>query len=90
MPRAKDPTTPTIRKRATRKSGSAPALTGRTTLTFARFVKAEQRAALIAEAAFFRAERRGFAPGHEVEDWLAAESEVDDKLLRSAESGPPD
>ena len=27
-------------------------------------------------AAFFRAERRGFAPGYEVEDWLAAEAEV--------------
>jgi len=24
----------------------------------------------IAEAAYFRAERRGFAPGHELEDWL--------------------
>ncbi len=27
-------------------------------------------------AAFFRAERRGFAPGHEFEDWLAAEAEI--------------
>lgn len=32
---------------------------------------------LIAEAAYFRAEQRGFEPGHELEDWLAAESEVD-------------
>jgi hypothetical protein len=31
----------------------------------------------IARAAYARAERRGFAPGHEVEDWLAAEREVD-------------
>ena len=31
----------------------------------------------IAQAAYFRAERRGFEPGHELEDWLAAESEVD-------------
>jgi hypothetical protein len=29
-----------------------------------------------AVAAFFRAEARGFAPGHELEDWLAAEREV--------------
>jgi len=42
---------------------------------------------LIAEAAFFRAEKRGFSPGHEVEDWLAAESEVDAKLLHAVESG---
>jgi hypothetical protein len=39
-----------------------------------------RRRALIAEAAFFRAERRGFAPGYETEDWLAAEVEVDTAL----------
>lgn len=32
--------------------------------------------AMIAEAAYFRAEKRGFAPGHELEDWLAAEAEI--------------
>jgi len=26
-------------------------------------------------AAYLRAERRGFAPGYEIEDWLAAEAE---------------
>lgn len=39
----------------------------------------ESREARIAEAAYWRAERRGFAPGHELEDWLHAEREVDDK-----------
>jgi hypothetical protein len=29
----------------------------------------------IAVAAYFRAEKRGFAPGGELEDWLAAETE---------------
>lgn len=37
----------------------------------------EQRLALIAEAAYFRAERRGFSGGSELEDWLQAEAEVD-------------
>jgi hypothetical protein len=37
----------------------------------------EGRQALIAEKAYLRAERRGFTPGHETEDWLAAEVEVD-------------
>lgn len=37
----------------------------------------EDRQRLIAKAAYFRAERRNFEPGHELEDWLAAESEVD-------------
>ncbi|MGO9513088.1 MAG: DUF2934 domain-containing protein [Steroidobacteraceae bacterium] len=35
----------------------------------------------IAEAAYFRAERRGFAPGHELEDWLAAEREINERLV---------
>jgi DUF2934 family protein len=37
----------------------------------------ESRAARIAEAAYWRSERRGFAPGQELDDWLAAEKEVD-------------
>ena len=45
----------------------------------------ESRHALIAEAAYLRAERRGFIPGHETEDWLAAEVEVD-ALLRVGQS----
>jgi hypothetical protein len=39
--------------------------------------EAAQRHALIAEAAYLRAEQRHFEPGHEVEDWLAAESAID-------------
>jgi len=42
----------------------------------------QQRAALIARAAYFRAMDRGFAPGDELADWLAAEAEVDAELLR--------
>jgi Protein of unknown function (DUF2934) len=35
------------------------------------------RRALIAQTAYFRAERRGFAAGGEERDWLEAEAEVD-------------
>ncbi len=38
-------------------------------------VKADFTAA-VAERAYFRAQERGFAPGHEVDDWLVAEREV--------------
>lgn len=41
------------------------------------FDPASSREALIATAAYYRAEQRGFAPGHEVEDWLAAEQQID-------------
>ena len=30
----------------------------------------------IAEVAYFRAKQRNFEPGHELEDWVEAESEV--------------
>jgi hypothetical protein len=36
-----------------------------------------ERRALIAKLAYFRAEQRAFQAGHELEDWLAAELEVD-------------
>jgi len=35
-----------------------------------------RREAMVAEAAYFYAEARGFEPGHELEDWLAAEDQV--------------
>jgi hypothetical protein len=37
----------------------------------------DERHRLIARAAYFRSEYRGFAPGYELEDWLWAEREVD-------------
>jgi hypothetical protein len=37
----------------------------------------DSREARIAERAYWRAERRGFEPGHELEDWLHAEREID-------------
>lgn len=40
------------------------------------------RGTMIAEAAYYRAERRSFTPGHELEDWLAAEAEIDSRLVR--------
>ena len=39
------------------------------------------RAVMVAEAAYYRAERRGFAPGAELEDWFSAEAEIE-RLLR--------
>jgi hypothetical protein len=68
---------PAVRRTITRKS-AAPAA--------AHPVGAEARRAMIAERAYLRAERRGFAPGREAEDWLAAEAEID-SLLKAARAG---
>lgn len=38
--------------------------------------RAADRREMIATAAYFRAQRRGFEPGHEQEDWFAAETEI--------------
>jgi Protein of unknown function (DUF2934) len=40
----------------------------------------EDRAVSISKLAYLKAERRGFEPGHELEDWLAAENDVDQRL----------
>jgi hypothetical protein len=50
------------------------------------------REARIAEAAYWRAERRGFGPGHELDDWLEAEREIDRRLAMGVGKGdvPPD
>lgn len=40
-------------------------------------ISAEERRAMIEQAAYFRAEKRGFAPGEALQDWLAAEAEID-------------
>ena len=43
-------------------------------------IDSERRRQMVAAAAYFRAERRGFDPGHELEDWVAAEAAVDAQL----------
>jgi len=42
----------------------------------------EERWRLIAVAAYYKAEKRDFAPGREVDDWLESEREVDELLGR--------
>lgn len=43
-------------------------------------VSPEQRYHMISTAAYYLAERRGFAVGYEAQDWISAEAEVDAKL----------
>jgi len=41
---------------------------------------AETKRRLIAEIAYFAAQRRGFSPGYELDDWLEAEQEVETSM----------
>jgi len=47
----------------------------------------EERYGMIAEAAYYRAKRRGFARGSEFDDWLAAEAEIERLLAGREETG---
>ena len=65
-------------KRARRPQPPLPSIVTR---SFA-CVEPREREAMIAESAYFRSAHRGFESGHEVDDWVAAESEIDAALAR--------
>jgi hypothetical protein len=54
-----------------------------------RVIDVGGRQTLIATAAYYRAQARGFEAGHELEDWVAAERDVDLALVaeRVADQG---
>ena len=47
-------------------------------------LSAQDRLRMIESAAYFQAERHGFTPGRAIEDWLAAESEIDALIAATA------
>jgi hypothetical protein len=69
-----------------RAKATTPRAKSTTTASAAVAVSEDVRRGMIAEGAYLRAERRGFAPGHEAADWLAAEAEVD-ALLKARHGG---
>jgi Protein of unknown function (DUF2934) len=52
-------------------------------------VSAEVRRLMICEAAYYLAEQRSFEVGHELNDWLAAEEQVDRALAAARVGQPP-
>ena len=60
----------------------ASALPDSAAIAGAAFVEPERRRAMIAEAAYYKAEKRSFEPGCELEDWCAAEGDIDAMLTR--------
>ena len=45
-------------------------------------ISPQEKWQLIAQAAYLKAEKRGFIPGFENQDWLEAEAEVERRLSR--------
>lgn len=69
--KAPEPTKPTEAAKTNKATGAKPAV-----LTPAERMK------MIAEAAYYLAEKRGFSGGNELTDWVAAEKQVDAILSR--------
>ncbi len=69
-------------------AATAPGKTRRKTATTAKSAKPrqaitpEERQRLIAQAAYLRAESRGFTGGSPEQDWLEAEIEIDAMLMK--------
>jgi hypothetical protein len=84
---AKTVSAKTVRRTAKKASGSERtddpamvALESETATGATSSIDPEVRRQMVAAEAYFRAERRGFAAGQEVEDWIAAESVVDSRF----------
>jgi hypothetical protein len=68
-------------RKGKRSRGAQPPINSLVTRSSA-YVEPQEREAMIAESAYFRSAHRGFEPGHEVDDWLASEAEIDAALAR--------
>ena len=53
---------------------------GASAMDAAQDLRAEQRADMISQAAYYRAQHRDFEEGSELEDWLQAEAEIERML----------
>ena len=72
-----------VKKAAPKKAAvkkTAPKAGQRASATAPSRITHEERWRMIAEAAYWRAEKRGFSGSGEVEDWLAAEADIDGQL----------
>jgi hypothetical protein len=77
---AKKPVTPdeiSAKKTAKKKAPARRVKRGASTTIDPRSIDHDTRRSLVATEAYYRAERRGFTAGHELEDWVAAERAID-------------
>jgi len=70
----------TARKKALAKRSTSRKPVTAKSPAFKHSIDAGARHAMIAQAAYFRAEHRGFAHGEELDDWLEAEREISRSL----------
>ena len=78
----KQPTQKKATAKKTTKKGATHSSKATKSSTRTIDISAEERWRMIATAAYLKAEARNFAPGHETDDWLQAEKEVDALIKR--------
>ncbi len=71
------------RKKPVAREGSLPMESDRRNPSGTSVAEAARRR-MVSEAAYYRAQQRGFAPGRELDDWLAAEVEIAQHFLEQA------
>lgn len=78
---------PAVRRAAVAKAPATPKAASASKVPAASAAPVD-RDEMIRVAAYFRALRRGFAPGYEVADWLEAQAEVDEIIGTAAAPKP--
>lgn len=69
--------------KTTKKTTASKKKTAKTTRkTHGKAIDPALRQKMIEETAYFNAQQRGFVSGGDLDDWLAAENEVDIKLIK--------
>lgn len=65
-----------VKTTAKKSTAAKPAASRASKAKGSKKVTPEQRYMMICEAAYYKAERRDFAPENEIQDWLDAEAEI--------------
>ena len=78
---ANKPSAATAKKSSPKPEAATAATPARAATAKATLTPAE-RMKMIAEAAYYLAEKRGFSGGNELTDWVAAEKQVDSLLAK--------
>ena len=76
-PKSEKPGKPPVRRQSVPRGALASASSN---------VSSDERHRMIAEAAYHRAEKRGFMNGDPVQDWLEAEAQVESELRNGRKS----
>ncbi|MCK4743270.1 MAG: DUF2934 domain-containing protein [Sulfuriflexus sp.] len=80
--KAKKKTSKKVAKKSRAATASKKKITKTTRKSDNKVIDPALRQKMVEETAYFNAQQRGFVPDNAIEDWLTAEKEVDEKLIK--------